>query len=115
MVWPKDWEATVQRVGSADQIKVYDTDRNIVARSSQTISFGGGSVPGYSIPSWAIVLPSKRPERLSARLRTGMPSVMCRVEGARIEIAQLVYRRQRHVAAAGTGRFAAGAPSPAGR
>ncbi|MDX6374780.1 MAG: hypothetical protein QOD98_3768 [Nocardioidaceae bacterium] len=42
LVWPKDYEATVQRVGSADQIKVYDPDRDIVARSSQTIELGGG-------------------------------------------------------------------------
>jgi hypothetical protein len=45
VVWPKDFEATVQRVGPTDQIKVYDPDRDIVARSAQTISFGGGSVP----------------------------------------------------------------------
>ena len=40
-VWPKDYEATVQRVGSADQVKVYDTDRDIVARSAQTIEVTG--------------------------------------------------------------------------
>jgi hypothetical protein len=42
LVWPKDYEATVQRVGSADQIKVYDPARDIVARSAQTIELGGG-------------------------------------------------------------------------
>ena len=45
VVWPADYEATVQRVGPSDQVKVYDTDRNIVARSDDTIRFGGGSVP----------------------------------------------------------------------
>lgn len=45
VVWPKDYEATVQRVGRADQLKVYDTDRDIVARGDNTIEFGGGSVP----------------------------------------------------------------------
>jgi hypothetical protein len=43
VVWPKDYEATVQRVGPTDQIKVYDPDRDIVARSSQTIEVGGGT------------------------------------------------------------------------
>lgn len=40
-VWPKDYEATVQRVGQADQVKVYDTARNIAARSEQTIEVTG--------------------------------------------------------------------------
>jgi hypothetical protein len=43
LVWPKDYEATVQRVGRVDQLKVYNPDRDIVARSSQTIELGGGS------------------------------------------------------------------------
>ena len=42
LVWPADYEATVQRVGSDDQLKVYDPDRDIVARSGQTIELGGG-------------------------------------------------------------------------
>jgi hypothetical protein len=42
VVWPADYEATVQRVGSADQLKVYDTDRNIAARSGDTVQLGGG-------------------------------------------------------------------------
>jgi hypothetical protein len=42
LVWPADYEATVQRVGKSDQLKVYDTDRNIVARSSQTLEMDGG-------------------------------------------------------------------------
>jgi len=41
-VWPADYEATVQRVGPSDQIKVYDTDRDIVARSDQQLQMGGG-------------------------------------------------------------------------
>ena len=40
-VWPKDYEATVQRVGRADQVKVYDTSRNIAARSEQTVEVTG--------------------------------------------------------------------------
>lgn len=42
LVWPADYEASVQRVGRSDQVKVYDVDRDIVARSSQTLELGGG-------------------------------------------------------------------------
>jgi L-seryl-tRNA(Ser) seleniumtransferase len=41
---------------------------------------GGGSVPGYGIPSVVIRLPEDRPERLASRLRMGTPPVFCRVE-----------------------------------
>jgi L-seryl-tRNA(Ser) seleniumtransferase len=41
---------------------------------------GGGSLPGYGVPSHALVLPSAHPDRLAARLRSGNPSVFCRVE-----------------------------------
>jgi hypothetical protein len=42
IVWPADFEATVQRVGSTDQLKVYDADRNIAARGGDTVELGGG-------------------------------------------------------------------------
>ena len=42
LVWPADYVASTQHVGLADQIKVYDPDRDIVARSSQGIALGGG-------------------------------------------------------------------------
>jgi hypothetical protein len=42
VVWPQDFEATVQRVGRTDQVRVYDPDRDIVARSGETIEVGGG-------------------------------------------------------------------------
>jgi hypothetical protein len=42
LVWPADYEASVQHVGRSDQVKVYDVDRDIVARSSQAIELGGG-------------------------------------------------------------------------
>jgi hypothetical protein len=45
LVWPADYEATEQIVGRADQLKVYDTERGIVARSSDHIELGGGSAP----------------------------------------------------------------------
>jgi L-seryl-tRNA(Ser) seleniumtransferase len=41
---------------------------------------GGGSLPGYGIPSAVVRLPVGRPERLAARLRVGNPPVFCRVE-----------------------------------
>ncbi len=49
------------------------------ARASET-SVGGGSVPGTALPSAAVVVPAKRPDRLAARLRTGPTPVFCRVE-----------------------------------
>src|SRR5205823_14351679 len=49
------------------------------AKASEAV-VGGGSLPGYSLPSWAVALPARAPERLAARLRTGNPSVFCRVE-----------------------------------
>ena len=51
LVWPADYEATVQRVGPSDQLKVYDPDRDIVARSSQAIALGGGfaDVGAYAV------------------------------------------------------------------
>ena len=42
LVWPADFVATVERVGSGDQLKVYDTDRNIAARGGDTVGLGGG-------------------------------------------------------------------------
>lgn len=44
VVWPADYEAAVQRVGSAEQVSVYDADRTVVARSGQELEVGGGLV-----------------------------------------------------------------------
>ncbi|MGQ0669827.1 MAG: L-seryl-tRNA(Sec) selenium transferase [Actinomycetota bacterium] len=41
---------------------------------------GGGSLPGYGVPSWAVALRTPEPETLAARLRAGRPSVFCRVD-----------------------------------
>jgi L-seryl-tRNA(Ser) seleniumtransferase len=41
---------------------------------------GGGSLPGYSVHSYAVKLQADRPEDLAARLRVGNPPVFCRVE-----------------------------------
>ncbi len=40
---------------------------------------GGGSLPGYALPSAELVLPNAAPETLAARLRQGRPAVFCRV------------------------------------
>jgi L-seryl-tRNA(Ser) seleniumtransferase len=40
---------------------------------------GGGSLPGFGIPSAVVRVPVARPERLAARLRVGNPPVFCRV------------------------------------
>ena len=42
LVWPAGYEATVQRVGVTDQLKVYNPARDIVARSTQTLDLAGG-------------------------------------------------------------------------
>jgi L-seryl-tRNA(Ser) seleniumtransferase len=45
---------------------------------------GGGSLPGYALPSAEVVLPSKDPEEMAARLRLGRPPVFCRVGGGEL-------------------------------
>jgi L-seryl-tRNA(Ser) seleniumtransferase len=49
-----------------------------VRRSEAAI--GGGSMPGQSLPSWAVEIAAEEPAELAARLRTGSPSVFCRVD-----------------------------------
>ncbi|HEX2025411.1 MAG TPA: L-seryl-tRNA(Sec) selenium transferase, partial [Actinomycetota bacterium] len=41
---------------------------------------GGGSIPGYGVPSVVLRLPTRRPAEVAARLRIGNPAVFCRVE-----------------------------------
>jgi L-seryl-tRNA(Ser) seleniumtransferase len=50
-------------------------------RDSETV-VGGGSVPGYAIPSCEVAIPSAQPNALAARLRAGQPSVFCKVDAA---------------------------------
>jgi L-seryl-tRNA(Ser) seleniumtransferase len=47
-------------------------------------SAGGGSLPGFSVPSWGVAVRGPRPEVLAERLRTGFPPVFCRVEGTAV-------------------------------
>jgi L-seryl-tRNA(Ser) seleniumtransferase len=53
--------------------------RRASARASEG-AVGGGSVPGYAVPSAELVVASDDPPALAARLRTGQPSVFCRTE-----------------------------------
>jgi L-seryl-tRNA(Ser) seleniumtransferase len=41
---------------------------------------GGGSMPGYSLPSWSVFLDVGDPAPFASRLRTGAVPVFCRVE-----------------------------------
>ena len=41
---------------------------------------GGGSMPGTTMPSWGVAVKALDPAAFAARLRTGSPSVFCRVE-----------------------------------
>jgi L-seryl-tRNA(Ser) seleniumtransferase len=41
---------------------------------------GGGSIPGYGLPSYAVKLAVSGPTRVAARLRTSNPPVFCRIE-----------------------------------
>jgi L-seryl-tRNA(Ser) seleniumtransferase len=49
------------------------------AAKSEAVA-GGGSIPGYALPSYGIRLEVPHPDRVAARLRTSMPPVFCRVE-----------------------------------
>ena len=53
--------------------------RGAVARPSEAVA-GGGSLPGYGIPSAQVVLPTRAPNPVAARLRMGRPPVFCRIE-----------------------------------
>ncbi len=53
-----------------------------VVRTEATV--GGGSIPGYGIPSWGVAVGSPSPNAMAGRLRTGRPPVFCRVEEAAV-------------------------------
>jgi L-seryl-tRNA(Ser) seleniumtransferase len=50
-----------------------------VARPSEAVA-GGGSLPGYALPSAELVVPEATPGRAAARLRLGQPPVFCRMD-----------------------------------
>jgi L-seryl-tRNA(Ser) seleniumtransferase len=49
------------------------------ARAGEAVA-GGGSLPGYAIPSAELVIRVPTPEDAAAKLRVGRPSVFCRVD-----------------------------------
>jgi L-seryl-tRNA(Ser) seleniumtransferase len=55
-----------------------DLERAHVHRCGSVV--GGGSMPGIGLPSWGVRLTVPDPAAFAARLRTGSPSVFCRVE-----------------------------------
>jgi L-seryl-tRNA(Ser) seleniumtransferase len=57
--------------------------RRASARASEG-AVGGGSVPGYAVPSAELVVASDDPPALAARLRTGQPSVFCRTDDSSV-------------------------------
>lgn len=46
-----------------------------------TSAIGGGSLPGETLPSWAVALPTAHPDRLAEQLRQGDPPVVGRIVG----------------------------------
>jgi L-seryl-tRNA(Ser) seleniumtransferase len=53
-----------------------------VVRSEAVV--GGGSMPGVTIPSWAVEMKTADPTAFAARLRTGAPSVFGRMDEGRV-------------------------------
>jgi L-seryl-tRNA(Ser) seleniumtransferase len=53
--------------------------KGATARKGEAVA-GGGSLPGYGIPSAELVIPVASPDVAAARLRLGRPSVFCRVD-----------------------------------
>jgi L-seryl-tRNA(Ser) seleniumtransferase len=53
------------------------------SRSSEAV-VGGGSLPGYAIPSAELLVPTAEPNALAALLRTGQPAVFCKVGPAEV-------------------------------
>jgi len=45
---------------------------------------GGGSLPGLALPSWGVRMKAPDPPAFAARLRSGSPSVFCRVEDGNV-------------------------------
>ncbi len=45
---------------------------------------GGGTLPGETLPSWGVAIDGRSPDRLLARLRTGEPAIVGRIEDGRV-------------------------------
>jgi L-seryl-tRNA(Ser) seleniumtransferase len=60
--------------------------RNTLVRAGLAVTIdpckstvGGGSLPGQSLPSWAVVLSAASPTRAASRMRTANPAIHCRM------------------------------------
>ncbi|MBI3751347.1 MAG: L-seryl-tRNA(Sec) selenium transferase, partial [Chloroflexi bacterium] len=47
-------------------------------------TFGGGALPGVTVPSFGVALIAGKPDALAAALRTGAPAVIGRIEDGRV-------------------------------
>ena len=47
-------------------------------------TFGGGALPGVTVPSCGVALAARKPDALAAALRTGAPAVVGRIEDGRV-------------------------------
>ncbi|MGZ4137322.1 MAG: L-seryl-tRNA(Sec) selenium transferase [Actinomycetota bacterium] len=84
-VWRMLRERTSDVKRRAERIAAaLDGGRATVAVRRSEAAIGGGSVPGSSLPSWAVELEVEDATALAARLRTGNPSVFCRIDGATV-------------------------------
>jgi L-seryl-tRNA(Ser) seleniumtransferase len=63
-----------ERIGSPEGVDVVEAQSAI----------GGGSLPGETLPSWALAVSSDRPDELARRLRTGKPAIMPHIEDDRL-------------------------------
>lgn len=64
----RQWAETLQQVGISVEVR----------RGQSTI--GGGSLPGETLPTWVVALPSPTPDTLAATLRHHAPIVVGRIE-----------------------------------
>jgi L-seryl-tRNA(Ser) seleniumtransferase len=81
-VWRMLRERTSDVRRRAERIAAALEGASAVAVRRSDAAVGGGSVPGSSLPSWSVELEAEDPTALAARLRTGNPSVFCRIDGA---------------------------------
>jgi L-seryl-tRNA(Ser) seleniumtransferase len=59
-------------------------DLGCVSVVESTSAIGGGSLPGESLPSWALAIETSKPDRLARALRTGTPAIMPHIEDNRL-------------------------------
>jgi L-seryl-tRNA(Ser) seleniumtransferase len=76
---PADVKHRAERIAAS----LRDAGTTASVRRSEA-AIGGGSVPGSSLPSWAVEAEVDDAPALAARLRTGNPPVFCRVDGTTV-------------------------------